>query len=239
MGTGRTIGALVGGALLAAGLWPAAAEADTKSLPLTDFVALDLANGIKAVVVPGEAISVTAQSPRSGDIDDLKTSVSGGVLKAWFDWSIWHLLDFSGRDLTLQITMPELDGVAVSGGSSVAATSVPSDDLKIDASGGARATINAASAKRYTIGLSGGAAVGVSGTCYSAAVNVSGGAALEAKDLICADVQANVSGGAHAKITATAGITADASGGSVLTIYGNPASTQVNSSGGGKIDFSN
>lgn len=189
--------------------------------------------------MPGEAISVTAQSPRGGDIDDLKTSVSGGVLKAWYDWSIWHIFDFSGRDLTLQIAMPELDAVALGGGSSLMATSVPSDDLTIDASGGAHATINGASGKRYTIGVSGGAAVGLSGTCYSAALAASGGGALEGKDLVCATVSANVSGGAHAKITATAGITADVSGGATLTVYGNPTSTQMNSSGGGKIDFSN
>jgi hypothetical protein len=213
--------------------------ADSRTLSLTDFVALDLSNGIRAVVVRGETISVTAQSSRAGDIDDLKTSLSGGVLKAWYDWSVWHMFDFSGRDLTLQIAMPELDAVALSGGASVTATSVPSDDLKIDASGGARASISAASGKRYTIALSGGAAVTVSGTCYSAALAASGGGVLEGKDLVCADVSANLSGGAHGKVTATAGITAEVSGGATLTVYGNPASTQVNSSGGGKIDFSN
>jgi Putative auto-transporter adhesin, head GIN domain len=218
---------------------PSAAIAESRTLPLSDFIGIDLASGIKAAATPGAAFTVTAQSPRQGDIQDLRTSVEGGVLRAWYDWSIFHIFDFAGRDVTLLITMPELDTVMLTGGASLAATSVPGDELKIDVSGGARATLNGTAAKRYSINASGGASVTLSGTCYNAAFAASGGASLEARDLVCADVTGAVSGGAHANMTATASVSADVSGGAALAVYGHPAITKVNSSSGGRVDFPN
>lgn len=233
------LGGLATVAFLVIGAGAGPVHAASQTLPLSDFVAINLANGIKATIVPAAAISVTAQSSRPGDISDLRTSVEDGVLHAWYDWSIWHVLDFAGRDMTLQIAMPELDAVTLSGGSALNATSVPTDDLTVSATDGSRALINGAAAKRYTIAVAGGATVAVSGTCYSSAVNASGGATLAAKDLVCADVTGVVSGGARVDVTATASITADASGGGVMTVRGSPAVTKVNSTGGGRVDFAN
>jgi Putative auto-transporter adhesin, head GIN domain len=215
------------------------ALADGGALALSNFTGLDLSSGVKAIVTPGQSFSVMAQSPRRGDLQDLRTSVDSGVLRAWYDWSIFHIFDFAGRDVTLLITMPELDTVMLTGGANLAATSVPGDELKIDVSGGARATLNGTAAKRYSINASGGASVTLSGTCYNAAFAASGGASLEARDLVCADVTGAVSGGAHANMTATASVSADVSGGAALAVYGHPAITKVNSSSGGRVDFPN
>lgn len=234
----RTAGLIVAVTLALGALASAATvRATSRVIDLRDFVGIDLANGIKAAIVPGEAFSVTADSPNGGDLQDLKLTVSDGVLKAWFDWNIFQLFNFAGRNVTLQIAMPELDSIALSGGANLAVNTVPSDDLIIHASGGARLAMNEASAKRYVIDLSGGSTARLSGTCYSAAVTVSGGAALAAHDLICADVTGTASGGARIEITATASVTADASGGAVMTVSGGPTVTSVNSSGGGRVDF--
>lgn len=213
------------------------AAADSKPLSLDEFVGVDLNNGIKAVITPGEAFSVAAQSPRSGDIADLKASVSNGVLHASYDWSIWHLFDFSGRDMTLAITMPELDSITLNGGSSVTANSVPSDDLKVDVSGGASIRMIGASAKRYTINASGGAGVTISGTCYNAGVTASGGATVALRDMVCADFSVNASGGAHVTASATASAAGTVSGGADVSVSGHPALAQIDASGGGRIDY--
>jgi hypothetical protein len=236
-GAGQAIA--VTGAIMMALTPVATARADSRPVAATDFVAIDLSNGIKAVVTPGEAIMVTAQSSRSGDIQDLKTSVVGGVFHAWYEWSIFHIFDFTGRDMTLAITMPDLEGIAVSGGSSVGANSVASDDLKLDASGGASVKMIGASAKRYTIGASGGASVSISGTCYNASINASGGASVTLRDLVCADVTVAASGGAHIIASATASASGTASGGANVGVYGHPALTQIDASGGGHIDYPN
>jgi len=226
-------------AAIAAMLLAGPARADSKPLNLADFLGLDLSSGIKAVVTPGEAFSVTAQSSRAGDIQDLKASVEGGVLHASYDWSIWHIFDFSGRDMTLLVTMPELDSIALSGGSSLSVHSVPSDDLKIDVSGGAGVKMLAASAKRYTVNASGGATIVVSGTCYNASINASGGATVNLRDVVCADVTVAVSGGAHLSASATASAAGSVSGGADVSISGHPALAQIDASGGGKIDYPN
>jgi len=230
---------LLSASAVALALLVSAVHADSKPIQADEFVGIDLANGIKAVITPGEAISVTAQSSRAGDIADLKTSVTNGVLHASYDWSIWHIFDFTGRDMTLAITMPELDSIAVSGGSSVGVNSVASDDLKIDASGGGGVKMIAASAKRYTIGASGGATVVISGTCYNASVNASGGATVTLRDLVCADITVDASGGAHLTASATASAAGNVSGGADVSIAGHPALAQIEASGGGKIDYSN
>jgi Putative auto-transporter adhesin, head GIN domain len=234
---GARLAAAFAGAIVAVLMLVAVAGADTKPIVADDFFGIDLSGGIKAAITPGEAIGVTAQSSRSGDIQDLKTSVVDGVFHAWYDWNIFHIFDFSGRDMTLAITMPELDSIAVSGGSSVNANSVASDDLKLDVSGGATVRMIGASAKRYTIAASGGASVAISGTCYNAAINASGGATVTLRDLVCADVTVAASGGAHIVASATASASGTASGGGDVAVYGHPALTQVDASGGGHIDY--
>lgn len=213
------------------------AAADSKPLSLDEFVGIDLNNGIKAVIAPGDAFSVTAQSSRAGDIADLKASVSNGVLHASYDWSIWHLFDFSGRDMTLAITMPELDSIALGGGASVTANSVPSDDLKVDVSGGGNVRMIGASAKRYTISASGGSTVAISGTCYNAGAAASGGSTITLRDMICADFSVNASGGAHVTASATASASGTVSGGADVSVSGHPALAQIDASGGGRIDY--
>ena len=80
-------------ALLAA----TAALADPLALTASDFTGLDVSSGIKVVVAPADSFSVSADSLQADDIHDLKYSVANGVLRLWYDWSIWRIFNFSPR----------------------------------------------------------------------------------------------------------------------------------------------
>ena len=235
MTTGRGVLAAMIAVVLATSL----AHADSLPLSVSDFTGLDVSSGIKIVVTPADAFSVSADSPQADDLHDLKYAVTGGVLRVWYDWSIWRIFNFGPRDITLTITMPEIASLVVSGGADAKLNGVPGDELRVDVSGGAHAAIDAASAKRYAMALSGGASATIAGTCYSARLDTSGGATLDARDLDCAEVVGTASGGAHLVVSAGASVTADASGGAHIEIHGHPPQTTVNSSSGGGVSFAN
>jgi hypothetical protein len=165
--------------------------------------------------------------------------VSNGVLRLWYDWSLWRIFNFSARDVTVTITMPEIESLAVSAGGNAKLNGVPGDELRVGITGGAHASIEDASAKRYTAAVSGGASATLSGTCYSARLDASGGGSLDAGNLDCADVVGSASGGGHLTISVGASVTADASGGARIDIHGHPPQTKINSSGGGAVSFAN
>ena len=235
MTTGRGVLAAMIAVVLATSL----VHADSLPLSVSDFTGLDVSSGIKVVVTPADAFSVSGDSPQADDLHDLKYAVTAGVLRVWYDWSIWRIFNFSARDVTVTVTMPEVDSLAVSAGGDAKVNGVPGDELRVDASGGAHALIDAASAKRYAIGVSGGATATLSGTCYSARLDASGGGTLDAGQLDCVDVVGSASGGGHLTISAGASVTADASGGAHIEIHGHPPQTKINSSGGGAVSFVN
>lgn len=222
-------------ALLAA----TAALADPLALTASDFTGLDVSSGIKVVVAPAGSFSVSADSLQADDIHDLKYSVANGVLRLWYDWSIWRIFNFSPRAVTVTITMPAIASLVVSGGADARVNGVPGDELRVDVSGGAHALIDAASAKRYAMAVSGGASATITGTCYSARLDASGGATVDAKALDCAEVVGTASGGGHLVVSAGASVTADASGGARVEIHGHPPQTAVTSSSGGNVSFAN
>jgi len=232
----RLLALAIAGAIAVA---PLPSLADPLTLAVSDFTGLDVSSGIKVVVNPADSFSATANSSNADDVRDLKYAVSSGVLRLWYDWSIWRIFNFSARDVTVTVTMPEVDSLAVSAGGDAKVNGVPGDELRVDASGGAHALIDAASAKRYAIGVSGGATATLSGTCYSARLDASGGGTLDAGQLDCVDVVGSASGGGHLTISAGASVTADASGGAHIEIHGHPPQTKINSSGGGAVSFVN
>jgi hypothetical protein len=85
--------------------------------------------------------------------------------------------------------------------------------------------------------VSSGSNLSVDGTCQSARVVASSGASLRADRLLCTDVDANASSGANADVHASGSFKGEASSGSDITVYGKPASQEVNTSSGADISI--
>src|SRR5262245_32844473 len=108
---------------LAAASWAllllaAPALAETRTMELPAFTALDVSSGIDAIVTIGGAQSVTAEAADKRLLDDLQIKVEGSTLKAYYDWSFFDIFRFGNRDqVKLTVTIPALTKVEASAGS--------------------------------------------------------------------------------------------------------------------------
>ena len=212
------------------------ALAETRSIELPAFTALDISSGIDAIVTVGSTQSITAEAKDKRLLDDLQLKVEGNTLKAYYDWSFFDIFSFGDRDqIKLTITVPALTKVEASAGSDVEATGVTGDALEFGSSSGADLTLRAVAGKAIDLNASSGAGLKIDGTCVDGKANSSSGSDLDAEHLLCATMDANASSGSDLDVHASKSIKANASSGSDLTVYGNPAEVDQEASSGSDI----
>lgn len=217
-------------------LLAAPALAETRTLDLPAFEALDISSGIDAIVTVGGTQSIIAEAKDQRLLDDLQLKVEGKMLKAYYDWSFLDIFSFGNRDqVKLTITVPALSRVDASAGSDVEATGVTGDALQFNSSSGADLTLRAVAGKSIDLNASSGAGLKIEGSCEDGKANASSGSDLNAEKLLCATMDANSSSGSDLDVYASKSIKANASSGSDLTIYGNPAEVDQESSSGSDI----
>ena len=221
-------------------LLAAPALAETRTIEVPAFSALDVSSGIDAIVTVGGAQSITAEAKDKRLLDDLQLKVEGGTLKAYYDWSFFDIFSFGDRDqIKLTIALPALSRVEASAGADVEATGVTGDALKFSSSSGADLMLRAVAGKSIDLNASSGAGLKIEGSCEDGKANSSSGSNLEADKLLCATMDANSSSGSDLDVYASKSIKANASSGSDLTIYGNPPEVDQESSSGSDIKIEN
>lgn len=187
------------------------AMADEKSFDYSDFVEVDSSAGVNVDISVGGDYSIVATGSEKA-LERLRIEIKGDTLYVGRKKSVsW------GRTPSVQVavTMPALEGVEASSGSSIDADGISGDDFSADASSGA--------------------SIVVEGTCTDLNVDVSSGASINAEDLKCAEVIADGSSGGSISATANEKVIADASSGASIRIYGSPKETNIDKSSGGSV----
>ncbi|HWA18488.1 MAG TPA: DUF2807 domain-containing protein [Devosia sp.] len=227
--------AILAGAILA-GILSAPALAETRTLDVGPFTAVDITSGIKAEIVAGGTQSVVADAPSVRDFDDFRYEVRNDVLHVWYDWNVFRLFDFIDRRMTLTISTSDIKSIEVTSGATVSAKGIDRDNLRVEVTSGATATVDA-KATTYDLEATSGASLTIGGACQSARLDVSSGASVGAKALACAGVTADASSGAHIDITATGTADVDASSGAAVTVFGHPSVEHLDASSGASVQF--
>jgi hypothetical protein len=230
------ISALLVSAMIVA---PAAAMAAEKTYDLPPFTAISISSGVNAVVtVGGTAQSVVASSSRPEDIADLKVEVKDGRLSVWRDFNLFDIFDFGAEPQTLvTIAAPELNAATADAGADIDVTGLSGDAVKLNASSGADIDALAAAGGSFELNASSGANLSVEGSCQSARIVASSGSSLRADRLLCTDVDADASSGSDIDAFASGSFKGNASSGADISVAGNPAGREVNTSSGADISF--
>ena len=228
-------GIIKSAAVSAAFLLATPAFAETRTIELPPFTALDVSSGIDAVVKVGGPQSVTAEATDKRMLDDLQLKVENGTLKAYIDWSLFDLFSFGHNGIKLTIAVPSLTRVEASAGADIDADGVTGDALSFNSSSGADLRLTAVAGKSIALNASSGANIKADGTCETGKANASSGSDIEVADLLCATMDANASSGSDLEVHASKSVKANASSGSDLTVVGNPADVKQESSSGGDV----
>jgi len=180
----------------------------SRSYDLDGFSRIDANNGAEVEVTRGDAFSVKVE------VDDnvasqLDLSVSGDTLRIRLDVDSQINVTFR-----VWVTMPELTGVALNGGSKLQGE-LAGEDLAVNLNGGTQATLT--------------------GTAGRVTIDVNGGSKALLGDLAAGDVELTANGGSRVEINASGAVTGQANGGAKVIVTGSPTSVDVDTDGGASL----
>lgn len=222
-------------AALVAALLSSPAWAESRTMELPAFTAVDISSGLDAKVSIGPQ-AVTVEARNAADLDELELYVENGVLKAHTEWDLLKLLEAPvDRDIRLTISAPALTGVTATAGSDVEAAGIAGDELTFKAFSGADLTLTAVSGKIVNLETAAGADLNAEGTCETGRAKADAGASLSAVGLKCADMTVSGAAGSDIEVFASKSVKADALAGASITVSGKPARVEQSGFAGGDV----
>lgn len=170
--------------------------AATQTREVRAFSAVDLAGGNNVTVRVGGRQSVVVHAD-DNLIDLVTTSVHGGSL------TIGARGNFSTKGpLSVEVTVPSLDAVRLSGSGAV--------------------TVEGVRAERFAVDVPGSGLVRVTGTTGRLDATLAGSGDVQLQELVARDVTAVVSGSGRLQVRATRSLDATVSGTGAIVYSGNP-----------------
>ncbi len=221
--------ATIAATLVACGGVAGSGNPATEPRTVTAFSKLEVAGGVHVTFTTGpRSVSITADDNL---IRHVETVVRDGTLIVRLTHPV---LDTSG--ITARISNDVLEGLGLSGGSSFTGPVTATENLDLAASGGSTAEISGAPSSHVSANASGGSELTlVGGSAKRLSLNASGGSKILSHGFAAEDGIVDVSGGSSICVLCTKSISGNASGGSTITLSGNPAITNVESSGGSRL----
>ena len=181
----------------------------------------------------GPEFKVTVEGDKS-TLDDILTEVSGGRLVIKKD--NWRLNQ--NEKVTVTITMPELNGLGVSGsGRAEIREAVKTSELSLSVSGSGKlfATELVLSNLDCSISGSGDIIIGGEGKVTSADISISGSGNYTGEQLKIGSADISISGSGNCTCNVTESLKGSVSGSGNVTYFGNAARVDTRVSGSGHV----
>ncbi len=194
-----------------------------------EFDQIKVSRGINVYITQGSPAKVVVIADNNLH-EIITTEVNGSVLKVSANENIrW------AKEKKVIITVEKLNGVETSSGSNAwSQNRIMSEHMELKASSGANLTMEV-NAKYLKANCSSGANIRLSGLAKEAELEASSGANLKGEELTADQCRMRASSGGNTSSTVTEKLEANASSGGNVVYYGEPNSTDINSSSGGNI----
>ena len=203
---------------------------------VSNFHKIEVSNGIKLMLTQGgtEAVAVSASDPEIRKY--IRTEVSNGVLKIYYDRNyLKQLNDHGNKKLKAYVSFINLDGLEANSGSLVnVQNEVKVNSLEMEATSGAQieGRFNVA---KLEIDQNSGSIVKISGSASNINIEGSSGSIFEGFDMVTDNCDAETSSGAIINITVNKELNAEASSGGLVHYKGNGMIRNISTSSGGSI----
>jgi hypothetical protein len=233
LGFGLCVAALLAGcALVRSVTTTGSGNIVTREEAFTGFDRLDVSHGFEVDILQGEAYSVLVRVDDNLE-KELEVAKSGSTLRI----GLRRNRSYSLRNATLEatVTMPDLTGLELSGGSRGTLTGFSSSRaLSVDMSGGSnlRGNIEAGDAR---FELSGGSNATLAGSAGDLTLDASGGSGADLSAFAVVNANVEASGGSQLTVNPSGRLDVDASGGSRVYYLGSPTLGRVEKSGGAEV----
>lgn len=183
----------------------------------------------------GPQFSVELEGSR-GDLSEVETVISGERLQIKHE--NWRF-DFKEK-VNVYITMPELEGLGVSGsGRAEIQSTVKTEDLELNVSGSGNIYTTGLEVENLECGISGSGNIKLGGgKAADAEVSISGSGSFSGDMTECETMEVQVSGSGNCTCNVTGSLEASVSGSGNVTYSGNPR-VDARVSGSGRVRTSN
>jgi len=205
----------------------------TENREVSGFTGVDMSTIGTVTITQGEKEALVV---RGSDnlVELVKTRVQGGVLV--ISMENVNIQSMKKENiLTFEITVKNLDSLAVSGLGTVEMDELETKSLDLEMSGGGVTSIDKLSAEDVTANLSGLGNISLAGTASSLKADLSGAGELNAADLKVSTANVTISGVGTAIIWVMDELIGDISGAGSVRYYGDPK-TNTQSSGVGSFE---
>lgn len=197
--------------------------------PVAAFHALAVSGGIRATVHRGATAKVVVRAD-DNVLEHIETTVKDGRLE------VRHKGSCTNCTMQLEVTVPSLDGLEVSGGTEVKGDGLTGAACKLELSGGARVDLTGNACDALELTASGGAGLKLAGQAKALKLSASGGVELDTRALDVKQAKVDISGGVNGRLAVSDTLDGTLSGGVALKVKGHPKG-QLERSGGVQATF--
>ena len=184
--------------------------AKTETRNVAGFKKIEASGAVNVEVDTQKGFNVTVEAD-DNLLQFIKTEVSGDTLKIYSEGKISPT-----TKLNVKISMPEIEGLNVSGASDAKIMNVKTDSLKLKASGASE--------------------ISLTGETKELNADASGASEINAENLKVENADVEASGASSADVSATNELNVEASGASKISYSGEPKSLKQNASGASSIN---
>ncbi len=182
----------------------------TETRSLKGFSKVDAGGAVNVEIAAQKDFSVEVQAD-DNLLANIKTEVDGDTLKIFSEDRI-----SPKTRINVKISMPELEGLDISGASSGNVSNVKADSLELKASGASKIKID--------------------GATEDLNADASGASSIDAENLRAENAEVEANGASSATVSATNDLDVSASGASKIYYIGEPAKIKQKSSGASSIN---
>lgn len=208
-------------------------DKDAEIRSVGDFNSVEVSSAIDLQLSQGGENSVAVSAPGDVNRAGIKTVVSDGVLKIWYEQKNWF--KGNGRKIRAYVSVKTLKMLTASGACDVRVNGeVKSDELLIRLSGASdfMGAVNTGSLK---IDLSGASDVVIRGVASNLNIDASGASHFRGFDLLTDNCSVEASGATDIRITVNKVLNAEASGVTSIYYKGSGMIGEIKTSGASKI----
>lgn len=195
----------------------------TQSFDLKGFTGVKVAGPDDVTIRHGDAIAITAKGPKN-ELDELEIKLDGDVLSIGRKRSGFSFSSHDSDGVQIEITLPKLDKLRLTGSGSIDADSIEGDAVEAVVTGSGDLKVAKLSGKSAELTISGSGDIEIGGgTIGTGDYNVTGSGSIDADGLIADTLDISITGSGD--------VDAQATGAADVSILG---SGDANISGGGK-----
>ncbi|MHA2407299.1 MAG: GIN domain-containing protein [Candidatus Ranarchaeia archaeon] len=202
---------------------------------ISDFTSVDAASGFEVAISQSNSYSILVEAD-DNVMEYIEVRKSGDTLVIGVKWGY----SFSSVTLNVEITMPELHSLELSGGTrGILGEFNSNNQFSVDLSGGSTLRGEFVTSEDVELDLSGGSvSTGLVGEANDLTIDASSGSVLDLSNFTVHNVNVELSGGSISTINLDGRLDADLSGGSQLWYIGDPTLGSIETSSGSQINKS-